>query len=162
MPPLVSIVGKSETGKTTLVQKLIQELRARGFRVAAIKHVPENLAFDEPEKDSWRHIQAGSQATAISSTERLVIIKPISQALNLDQIAHEIGEDYDIVLAEGFSWEPFPRIEVLSPQKSAPEREKREDGEIVGVIRGSENNGLLSFSEQEVTLLVDALTAGIR
>ena len=112
MPPLVSIVGKSETGKTTLVQKLIQELRARGYRVATIKHVPENLAFDEPEKDSWRHIQAGSQGTAISSTERLVIIKPISQAPNLDQIAHEIGEDYDIVLAEGFKESHAPKIEV--------------------------------------------------
>ncbi|MFC1871859.1 molybdopterin-guanine dinucleotide biosynthesis protein B [Chloroflexota bacterium] len=112
MPPLVSIVGKSETGKTTLIEKLIRELRTRGYRVATIKHVPENLSFDEPEKDSWRHIQAGSQATAISSTERLVIIKPVSPALDIEQIAHHIGEEYDIVLAEGFKESNAPKIEV--------------------------------------------------
>ena len=120
MPPLVSIVGKSATGKTTLIQKLIPELNARGYRVATIKHVPENLAFDEPEKDSWRHIQAGSQATAISSSERLVIIKPVSQALNLDQIARQIGEDYDIVLAEGFKESRAPKIEVHRKEIGPP------------------------------------------
>jgi molybdopterin-guanine dinucleotide biosynthesis protein B len=120
MPPLVSIVGKSETGKTTLIEKLIPELNARGYRVATIKHVPEDLAFDKPEKDSWRHIQAGSQATAISSAERLVIIKPVSGAPNLDEIAHQIGEDYDIVLAEGFKDSPAPKIEVHRREVGPP------------------------------------------
>ena len=80
MPPIVSIVGKSEAGKTTLIQKLIQELKSRGYRVATIKHVPQDLVFDERGKDSWRHVEAGSEITAISSPDKLVLIKPVAQA----------------------------------------------------------------------------------
>ncbi len=47
MPPVISIIGKSESGKTTLVEKLVGELKARGYRVATIKHVPRDLVFDE-------------------------------------------------------------------------------------------------------------------
>ena len=120
MLPIVSIVGKSKSGKTTLIEKLIGELNSRGYRVATIKHTPEGMSSDETGKDSWRHIQAGSQATAISSSERLVIIKPISQSLNLDQIARQIGEDYDIVLAEGFKESPAPKIEVHRKEIGPP------------------------------------------
>ena len=60
MPPIVSIVGKSESGKTTLLEKLITELKSRGYRVATVKHAPNESSFDEPGKDSWRHVRAGS------------------------------------------------------------------------------------------------------
>ena len=65
MPPIVSIVGRSKSGKTTLIEKLVAELKERGYRVATIKHARE-INF-EPGKDSWRHLEAGSQATAVSS-----------------------------------------------------------------------------------------------
>ncbi len=68
MPPIVSVVGKSKSGKTTLIEKLIQELKSRGYRVATIKHIPQGVSFDEPGKDSWRHLQAGSEAASFSST----------------------------------------------------------------------------------------------
>ena len=112
MPPIVSIIGKSETGKTTLIQKLIQELKARGYRVATIKHTHQDVAFDQPDKDSWRHIQAGSEATVISAPDRMALIKPVAQALTVDQIARYLGEDYDIILAEGFKESNVPKIEV--------------------------------------------------
>jgi molybdopterin-guanine dinucleotide biosynthesis protein B len=120
MPPIVSIVGKSDTGKTALIQKLIQELKSRGYRVATIKHTPQDLAFDQPEKDSWRHIQAGSEATAISSPDRMALIKPVSQALTVDQVAHYLGEDYDIILAEGFKESNTPKIEVHRQKVGPP------------------------------------------
>ena len=120
MPPIVSIIGKSETGKTTLIQKLIQELKSRGYRVATIKHVPQDLALDEPDKDSWRHIQAGSEAIAISAPDKMVLIKPVAQALTIDQIARHLGEDYDIILAEGFKESNAPKIEVHRQEVGPP------------------------------------------
>jgi molybdopterin-guanine dinucleotide biosynthesis protein B len=54
MPPVVSIVGKSKSGKTTFVEKLVQELKSRNYRVATIKHIPRGINFDEPGKDSWQ------------------------------------------------------------------------------------------------------------
>ena len=120
MPPIVSIVGKSKSGKTTLIEKLIGELKSRGYRVATIKHTPQNLTFDEPGKDSWRHTQAGSEATVISSADKIVLIKPISGDFSLEQIARLLGEDYDIILTEGFRRGNAPKIEVHRKQAGPP------------------------------------------
>jgi len=120
MPPIVSIVGKSKSGKTTLVEGLIRELKSRGYRVSSIKHTPQGVTFDEPDKDSWRHIQAGSEATVISAPDKIVLIKPLTQALTLDEIAHLIGEDCDIILAEGFKQDNAPKIEVHRKEVGPP------------------------------------------
>ncbi len=111
MPPIVSIVGNSSSGKTTLIEKLVGELKSRGYRVATIKHA-QDITIDKPESDSWRHIQAGSEATVVSSQDRLVLIKPTAAGATLDEIAPIFGEDYDIVLAEGFKQDNAPKIEV--------------------------------------------------
>jgi molybdopterin-guanine dinucleotide biosynthesis protein B len=120
MPPIVSIVGKSKSGKTTLMEKLIGELKSRGYRVATIKHTNQKLLFDEPGKDSWRHAQAGSEATVISSPDKMVLIKPISGDFSLEQIAYLLGEDYDIILTEGFRHGDAPKIEVHRKQAGPP------------------------------------------
>jgi molybdopterin-guanine dinucleotide biosynthesis protein B len=112
MPPVVSIVGKSKSGKTTLIEKLVQELKSRGYRVATIKHIPQGVNFDEPGKDSWRHIQAGSEATALSSPDKIVLVKPVAQEATIDEVAGLLGEDYNIILAEGFKRGGAPKIEV--------------------------------------------------
>jgi molybdopterin-guanine dinucleotide biosynthesis protein B len=112
MPPIVSIVGKSSSGKTTLLEKLIAELKSRGYRVATVKHAPQESSFDEPGKDSWRHVRAGSDAAVISSSDKLVLIKPLKHEAGFEQLAYLLGEDYDIILAEGFSQGDTPKIEV--------------------------------------------------
>jgi len=120
MPPVVSIVGKSKSGKTALIEKLIGELKSRGYRVATIKHTPQGMTFDEPDKDSWRHIQAGSEATAITSPDKMVLIKPIAQDVTLGEIVRFFGEDYDIILAEGFKQDDAPKIEVHRKEVGPP------------------------------------------
>ena len=120
MPPVVSIVGKSGSGKTTLLEKLIRELKSRGYRVYTVKDSHRDVTFDEPGKDSWRHIQAGSEATVINSPNRVALVKPVTQALTLDEIAHLIGEDCDILLAEGFKQDNAPKIEVHRKEVGPP------------------------------------------
>ena len=120
MTPIVSIVGKSKSGKTTLIEKLIVELKPRGYRVATIKHTPHGANFDEPGKDSWRHVQAGSEATVISSPDKLVMIKPTRARATLDEIALFFGEDYDIIIAEGFKQDDAPKIEVHRKEVGEP------------------------------------------
>jgi len=112
MPPVLSIVGKSKSGKTRLIEGLISELKSRGYRVATVKHAPRGFCFDKPNTDSWRHMQAGSEATALGSSDRIVLIKPVEQDLGLDELARLLGEEYDIVLAEGFKQSSVPKIEV--------------------------------------------------
>ncbi len=120
MPPVVSIVGKSKSGKTTLIEGLIPELKSRGYRVATVKHVAHGTTFDEPGRDSWRHIQAGSEATVISSPNRMVLVKPTTSDAALDEIARLFGEDYDLILAEGFKRDSAPKIEVHRKEVGPP------------------------------------------
>jgi molybdopterin-guanine dinucleotide biosynthesis protein B len=112
MPPVISIVGKSKSGKTTVIESLVRELKSRGYQVATIKHAPSGITFDESGKDSWRHIEAGSQATVLSSPNNVVLVKPVSQDAPLEDIVHLLGEDYDIILTEGFRQEGAPKVEV--------------------------------------------------
>jgi len=112
MPPIVSIVGKSSTGKTTFLEKLIRELADRGYRVATIKHSHHSISFDSPNKDSWRHAQAGAASTMVSSTTEIQIIKPVDHELSVEELAGNLGEDYDLILSEGFSRGNAPKVEI--------------------------------------------------
>jgi len=120
MPAIVSIVGNSNSGKTTLIEKLIPELKSRGYRVATIKHAPHGMSLDVPDKDSWRHLQAGSEATVISSQAQMVLIKPVAPDVTLDEIAHFFGENYDIILCEGFKQDNAPKIEIHRSESGPP------------------------------------------
>jgi molybdopterin-guanine dinucleotide biosynthesis protein B len=119
-PPVVSIVGMSNSGKTTFIEKLLPELTARGYRVATIKHVPRQAHFDRPDKDSFRHLAAGSQATLIASRDQLVQIRPVMPGANLADLVRLLGDDYDIVLAEGFKQDTAAKIEVHRQQIGLP------------------------------------------
>ncbi|MBA7672767.1 hypothetical protein ES703_80954 [subsurface metagenome] len=158
MPPIVSIVGKSKSGKTTLMEGLIRELKSRGYRVGTIKHTPQGMTFDEPDKDSWRYIQAGSEATVISSPDRVVLIKPVPQALTLDEIAHLVGEDCDIILTEGFKQGNAPKIEVhrreVGPPLSAVKK-------LIAIATDEPlETKVRQFSRQDIKGLADLLERG--
>jgi molybdopterin-guanine dinucleotide biosynthesis protein B len=112
MPPIVSIVGKSSTGKTTFLEKLIREISNRGYKVATIKHSHHSISFDDPNKDSWRHARAGAVATMVSSTTEIQVIKPLEKELTLEELARNLGEEYDIILSEGFSRGNAPKVEI--------------------------------------------------
>ena len=112
MPAIVSIIGSSQSGKTTLIEKLIRELKSRNYRVATVKHTAEEATLDTPGKDTWRHLQAGSEATVLGSENGIVLIKPVTSDTILDETARLLGEDYDIILAEGFKQGYAPKIEV--------------------------------------------------
>ena len=158
MPPVVSIVGKSKSGKTTLMEKLVEELKSRDYRVATIKHAPEGMTFDEPGKDSWRHIQAGSEATAIASPDRMVLIRPIARALTLDEIVRFFGEDYDIILAEGFKQGNAPKIEVHRKEVGPPLTTIKK--RIAIVTDEPLETKTRQFSWQDIKGLADLLEAG--
>jgi len=158
MPPIVSIVGKSKSGKTTLIGNLIGELKSRGYRVATIKHAPQGISFDEPDKDSWRHIQAGSEATAISSPDKIVLIKPVAPDITLDEIACFFDEDYDIILTEGFREDNAPKIEVHRREVGPPFGSLRK---LMAIVTDEPlETKARQFSPQDVKGLADLLEEG--
>jgi molybdopterin-guanine dinucleotide biosynthesis protein B len=110
--PIVSIVGKSQSGKTVLMEQLIAEFKKRGYKVAAVKHSRGGMEIDRPGKDSWRFAQAGSDAVYVSSPDKLAFIKNVNHDLNIEEIMPIVGPEFDLVLAEGFRKSKIPKIEV--------------------------------------------------
>ncbi|MGB6873125.1 MAG: gephyrin-like molybdotransferase Glp [Dehalococcoidia bacterium] len=110
--PIVSIVGKSQSGKTVLMEQLIAEFKRKGYKVAALKHSRGRMEIDHPGKDSWRFAQAGSDAVCISSPDKLAFIKNLDHELNIEEIMTIVGSEFDLVLVEGFRKSKTPKIEV--------------------------------------------------
>jgi molybdopterin-guanine dinucleotide biosynthesis adapter protein len=112
LTPVIAIVGKSGTGKTVIMEKLITEFKARGYRVGAIKHAHQTVDLDAPGKDTWRFSKAGSDAVAVSSPSRITIFNNLDHEPALEETVMLLGTNYDIILAEGFKTSRAPKIEV--------------------------------------------------
>ncbi|MFH1081293.1 MAG: molybdopterin-guanine dinucleotide biosynthesis protein B [Pseudomonadota bacterium] len=112
MIPVISVVGKSNSGKTTLIEKMIGELVRRGYRVAAIKHNRHGFEIDHEGKDSWRHKRAGARTTVIASPFRVAVVEDMDKDLDIGELVDRYIRNVDIVLSEGFKKSPFPKIEV--------------------------------------------------
>lgn len=115
--PVICIVSAvSNTGKTTIMEKLICEIVRRGYKVGAVKSDCHGFEMDVPGKDSWRFAQAGARATAIVGPEQYALVQKTSQKKNLDEVVG-LMEDIDIALVEGFKLTGKPKIEVVRREK---------------------------------------------
>jgi molybdopterin-guanine dinucleotide biosynthesis protein MobB len=119
VPAIIAIVGKSKTGKTTLIEKLIAELKSRGFKIATVKHTFHKVDFDIPGTDTWRHMQAGSDAAVLSSDKSLMMIKKTENNKRVEDAIELLGNNYDIIIVEGFKESDLPKIEVHRKEKGA-------------------------------------------
>ena len=111
MPPVISIVGKSKSGKTTLIEKLIPELKRRGYKIGIIKHAFHEFEIDKKGKDSWRHKAAGAETVLVSSPRIITMVKDF-QGETLDELEIYF-QDMDLIITEGFKKENKPQIEVF-------------------------------------------------
>jgi molybdopterin-guanine dinucleotide biosynthesis protein B len=114
--PVVSVVGKSGVGKTTALEKVIVELKCRGYRLGTIKHDSHGFEVDRPGKDSWRHARAGSDVVVISGPRRMALIQNLSGEMPLDEIVPLMG-DVDLVITEGYKRGDKPKIEVTRKER---------------------------------------------
>ena len=101
-PAVCLVVGTSGTGKTTLVEKLLQQLTARGLTVATAKGHRHPVALDTPGKDSHRHRQAGAKMTFLVTAEETGCFMDVTLASDPDRIARLCPPEIDLLLAEGF------------------------------------------------------------
>jgi len=104
-PLVISVVGNSGAGKTTLIERLLRELSGRKYRVAAVKHCPHGFDLDVGGKDSWRFRQAGANAVFLTSPGRVGLIEDMEHVPGLKSIAQQYFPSLDIVFGEGFSQE---------------------------------------------------------
>jgi len=105
--PIYSIVAFSGTGKTTLLEKLVAELKDRGLRVAVIKHDAHDFDIDHEGKDSWRFSRAGADVTVIVSDNKAAVME--NRRVSLEALLSKIT-DVDVILTEGFKHGVWPKI----------------------------------------------------
>ncbi len=114
MIPLISFVGKSNVGKTTLIEKLIPVFSMHGIRVGTIKHHMHDFDMDVAGKDSFRHQKAGAVQTVISSPEKIAFIGRSRHDHKIDELL-KFFDDADIIITDGYKGEDKPKIEVFRP-----------------------------------------------
>ena len=106
------VAASSNSGKTTLIEKVIMILKARGLRVAVIKHASGGFDLDRPGKDSWRFQQAGADTVILVGAGRMALMKKIEQQPSPEEM-ERLAEDVDIVIYEGFKQDAKNKIEVF-------------------------------------------------
>ncbi len=112
MVPVISFVGSANSGKTTCLEEIIPLLRQRGYRVGVVKHHGYDFAIDHPGKDTWRFAQAGAEAVALASPQKLAVVRLLPVELPLAEIVKGMGA-IDLLLAEGYKQGKQDKIEVV-------------------------------------------------
>ena len=112
MVPIISIVGRSNSGKTTIIERLVPELNNRGYKVATVKHCVHGFEIDREGKDTWRHKHAGARAVIATSSDRLALITDISKEPTLEELRSRFFNGIDIIITEGYRGENHPKVEV--------------------------------------------------
>ena len=130
--PIVTFIGKSNSGKTTLLVKVIPELKKRGYRIASIKHTHHNVTIDKEGKDSWRHREAGSEIVGLLSGNILSMVREFPEEPDIEFIRDRYMDSVDIVLAEGFKWTSLPKIWVFRSENCDSVIKK--DDSLVAVV----------------------------
>jgi len=128
MVPIISVVGKSGSGKTKFLTKLIPELTKRGYKIGVIKH-DVHSQIDLPGKDSWKISQSGAQPVLIAGPKKMALIQSLDKEYNLEHLS-TYCPDADLILTEGYKKENKPKIEIYSSGK--PLGEENELLAIVG------------------------------
>jgi molybdopterin-guanine dinucleotide biosynthesis protein MobB len=134
LPPVVSIIGRRDSGKTTLLVLLAAELGRRGLRVASVKHSHHDVDIDHPGKDSWRHFHEGGVDAVLLATPNRVSLLARDPGADSDPAAliHRYfhDRDLDVVLVEAFKQAPFPKLEVF---RRAVHEQPLYDGDPAGL-----------------------------
>ncbi|MFV0281223.1 MAG: molybdopterin-guanine dinucleotide biosynthesis protein B [Rhodoblastus sp.] len=131
---VIGLAGWSGAGKTTLIEKLIPELRRRGFSVSTLKHAHHAFDMDRPGKDSHRHREAGAAQVLVAAERRLALLTELRDQSEprLDELLTMFAP-VDLVLVEGYRTEAHPKIEIYRTANGKPLRHG-EDARIVALI----------------------------
>jgi molybdopterin-guanine dinucleotide biosynthesis protein B len=118
---VIGFAGWSGAGKTTLIVRVIPELKRRGLSVSTIKHAHHNFDLDHPGKDSYEHRAAGAEEVLVASANRVALIRELRGAPepSLAELLRLL-KDVDLVLVEGFKRDPLPKIEISRAANGKP------------------------------------------
>lgn len=116
-PVLIGISGIKNSGKTTLITKIIPKLVSLGYKVATIKHDGHDFKADVKDTDSYKHKEAGAYGTAVFSKNKFLVVKEVEKISEKDLI--KLFPEADIILLEGFKYSNYPKFEIVRKSVSS-------------------------------------------
>jgi molybdopterin-guanine dinucleotide biosynthesis protein MobB len=117
--PVLSVVGRSNSGKTTLIEKLLPWLTARGWRVGTLKHDVHGFTMDHEGKDTHRHFEAGAERVLIAGPRELAFRERVAEHPEREPLIMRFFEGLDLVITEGYKTGDWPKIEVVRAARSS-------------------------------------------
>ncbi|AFS78672.1 molybdopterin-guanine dinucleotide biosynthesis protein B [Gottschalkia acidurici 9a] len=159
MIPVISMVGYSNSGKTTILTKIISELKNRGYKVAVIKHHCGDFDIDHKGKDTYMHMEAGADTVMLSSPNKFALISNVEKEKSLDDLISYIN-DVDIIITEGYKSENKPKIEVYR-ESIGKGRIKCKSEELICIISDSYiDENIPYFNFENVKEITDFIVNG--
>jgi molybdopterin-guanine dinucleotide biosynthesis protein B len=140
-PAVFGFYGESDSGKTSLIEKLIERLTNDGYKIVTVKITDKNISIDTEGKDTWKHSQAGSKLVVFSSPLETDYLVKKNQNINeiLQNITH-LGE-FDVMLVEGANDKTTPKIRIgnISERDNTIFTYKGDFEELVNIIKNNIN-----------------------
>ena len=136
---IISIAGKQNAGKTTLIKDLIPKLKEHGYRVGTLKYNIRKFDIDHEGKDTYKYSSSGADSVAISTQSEFVVMKKTAKPLTLQEIIEAHFSDVDVVLVEGYREDDYPRIRIIDPQDTNAVKTDSEN-ELLLVNEKTENS----------------------
>jgi len=114
------VIGWKNSGKTSLMERLVAEITGRGFSLSTVKHVHHAVDLDQPGKDTFRHRTAGAKEVALASADRLaILVEHRGQEPDLPAVLARLAP-VDLVLVEGYKRDAHPKVEVWRAETGHP------------------------------------------
>lgn len=110
---IYGVIGWKNAGKTSLMERLVAEISARGLRVSTVKHVHHDVDLDQPGKDTFRHRTAGAEEVVLASANRMALLREHRGAEPELAVILARMAPVDLVLVEGYKRDAHPKIEVF-------------------------------------------------
>jgi molybdopterin-guanine dinucleotide biosynthesis protein B len=148
---IISIAGKKNAGKTTLIRTLIPELKERGHRVGTLKYNIKELKIDHEGKDTYKYYHSGADSIALTSQDEIAVIKKVTDSPGISEIIAKYLNDVNIVIVEGYRGDDFPRIKIVESKETETDRNDQ-DNELI-LIR--ENLEAKCFSTEDTNKALD-------
>ena len=162
-PPVFGVVGWKNSGKTTLMARLISELARRDFVVSVIKHAHAKFEIDHPGRDSFKMREAGARQVALASPRRFALMREFGDApeMTFQEILPYAGT-CDLVLVEGYKREAFPKVEIRRDGAASRDSLSKEFPQVVAIASdrpGDEKEALPVFHLDDIAGIVDFIVA---
>ncbi|MDK2773767.1 MAG: molybdopterin-guanine dinucleotide biosynthesis protein B [Tabrizicola sp.] len=114
------VIGWKNSGKTSLMERLVAEITGRGFSLSTVKHVHHAVDLDQPGKDTFRHRTAGAKEVALASADRLaILVEHRGPEPDLPAVLARLAP-VDLILVEGYKRDAHPKVEVWRAETGHP------------------------------------------